>query len=99
MASECRPSARDSAVPICTRCSPLAVTLTLAWERSDGAAEATQDGAAASPAPMPSATASAPTRPIYLEYLIVVALRNHVPADAAGACRSKPALSKLAAKA
>jgi hypothetical protein len=83
MATEPVPDAEENAVPFCTRVSPLADTLTLVpfseelddesvAEESElaGLAEAAH-GAAASPIPIPSATASAPTRPIYLACPIV----------------------------
>jgi len=77
------PVAVEVAVPCCTRVAPLVDTLRFcpgALEpddeeepESDGLADATH-GVAASPAPMPNATANAPTRPTYLAYPIVVAL-------------------------
>ena len=45
----------------------------------DGSADASH-GVAPSAAPMPSATANAPTRPMYLEYPIVVSFPGHAPA-------------------
>jgi hypothetical protein len=45
----------------------------------DGSAAASH-GVAPSAAPIPSATANAPTRPIYLEYPIIVSLPGPVPA-------------------
>ena len=44
----------------------------------DGSADASH-GVAPSAAPMPSATANAPTRPIYLEYPIVVSFPGPRP--------------------
>ena len=44
----------------------------------DGSAEASH-GVAPSAAPMPSATANAPTRPMYLEYPIVVSFPGPCP--------------------
>ena len=60
----------------------------------DGSADASH-GVAPSAAPMPSATANAPTRPLYLVYPIVVSFPAAPPVDAWDIAHSERSASSL----
>jgi hypothetical protein len=74
IATEPLPSTLEVA-PTCTPDPPSDTLTSVPFEgeedESDGFADATH-GVAAIPAPMPRATANAPTRPIYLAYPIII---------------------------